>query len=254
MALHSFRLRVASPVRSINLRELNGHDELMLEETGAIGAIKLLTNLTVQPAYTNETVSIAKIAIADRDYLLSGIYKYTYGSQIDSTLRCQACKQPYDVSFSLDGLVEHIRSGALAVQTDDDGFYKLDDNCRFRLPTGEDELAVWGLTAAEAGPVMLQRCLPQPVSDEKTSEIEQIMEKIAPILSTDIGVNCPECGNTQNVKFDMQSFLLGKMKNERKRVASEVHRIASAYKWSHQEIMDLPRSLRQTYSNLIDPQ
>jgi hypothetical protein len=77
------------------------------------------------------------------------------------------------------------------------------------------------------------------------------MNQIAPPLSGDIETHCPECQRVQHVHFDMQTYFMARMKQERRRVTAEIHCIAMAYKWSHSEILALPRSLRKRYASLI---
>jgi hypothetical protein len=98
--------------------------------------------------------------------------------------------------------------------------------------------------------MLLQRCIPGPFQKDRSAEIQQAMAQQAPVLLAYMSATCPECGHTQSAHFDMQSFLMARIKNERKRVAAEVHCLAVAYRWSHREILDLPRSLRKTYVSL----
>jgi hypothetical protein len=42
------------------------------------------------------------------------------------------------------------------------------------------------------------------------------------------------------------------LKKERPRLLYEIHRIASSYHWSQQEILQLPRTLRKQYVELIE--
>src|SRR5262245_17542650 len=99
MPAWSFELYFTAGARAVALRELNGFDELMIDDAGTPGVLKLLNRLIVQPLASGKPLKAEKIAIADRDYLLSGIYKYTYGSRIQSVLPCQACTQPFDIDF-----------------------------------------------------------------------------------------------------------------------------------------------------------
>ncbi|UOQ64824.1 hypothetical protein [Hymenobacter volaticus] len=81
--------------------------------------------------------------------------------------------------------------------------------------------------------------------------VQQQMETLGPVLITEITTSCPECGVSQQATFDMQSFLLTRLKNERKRLMVEVHAIALNYSWGHNEILNLPRTMRKTYAELI---
>jgi hypothetical protein len=146
--------------------------------------------------------------------------------------------------------IAHVRKEAPTPVTDEEGFYRLAYDIRFRLPDGTDEMAVWGLPVEVAEEMLLQRCVPGPIKKERAAEIQLAMAQQAPVLLADMAATCPECGHFQNAHFDMQSFLLARIKNERKKVAAEVHCLAVAYGWAHREILDLPRSLRKTYVSL----
>lgn len=253
MAIFSFRLSAFSPVRFISLREMNGHDECMVYDTGSPCALKLLNNIMV-PLFdgnTEKKIKAEKITIADRDRLLAEIYKYTFGNRIESSLNCSNCGEKYDVDFLLDDLVKYSAGENENIKTDDEGFFCSDDGLRFRLPDGEDEMAVLYVGAENAEDVIFSRCVAKQGVKEKKS-IAALMEEIAPVMTTDISINCPECAALQQVQFDMQQYLLAKIKNGQKKLTVEVHNIASAYGWSHKEIMDLPRSMRHTYSGFIN--
>lgn len=245
-----------SPARQrVVLRELCGRDELAVEDAGTPAALGLLNRLLVnRPEAAGESVPAEKIATADRDRLLAAVYTHTYGPRISSTVHCRYCPDRFDLDFSLDDLVAHTRGEtdpALARQTGD-GSFRAAGGYHFRLPDGADELAVLGLGDQQAEQVLLQRCLlaGNPASDG--AAVQQLMAQIAPVLQTEMGAVCPECSREQNVHFDMQSFLLTRLRNDQPQVAWEVHRVATAYRWAHHEILDLPRRLRRTYVSYIE--
>ncbi|HMG91595.1 MAG TPA: hypothetical protein VK589_16170 [Chryseolinea sp.] len=234
---------------TVALRELNGFDELMTEGNGTRAVLNLLRNVVV--SYSSESIPAPeKIVISDRDYLLSGIYRNAYGSRIQSVLKCHTCTTPFDMDFSLDDLVSSVRGSISEHPCDEEGFY-LNDDCRFRLPDGEDELAVAGLPLGDAEKSILDRCIYTRGSVMEQADVQLLMKAVAPLLFNEMQVVCPECGEQQTVVFDIQTFLLTRMKNERKRVAAEVHSIAAAYHWSHREILEIPRRLRKTYAGMI---
>lgn len=253
MAVFSFQLSAFSPVHSISLRELNGHDEYLVYDSSTLCALQMINGMIVQPFLGNSERKIMaeKITVADRDYLMAGIYKYTYGSRIESSLSCSACGEKYDLDFSLDDLIKHTGGRDKKIRTDEEGFFCGENGLRFRLPNGEDELAVWGSGPEEAEKIMLTRCMPQN-NTGRSEQVMELMEELGPVLTTDISANCPECGSLQIVQFDIQQYLLTKIRNERKKLAAEVHSIAFGYGWSHKEILDLPRSMRQTYAGFIN--
>ena len=251
MPVYSFSLPITTGAQPVFLREMNGGDELLCDEPGSLGVLSLLNRVMTPPDKSGNTIRAEKIVIAERDFILSVIYKVTYGSRIQSTLHCQSCKSTFDLDFSLEEWVKHTRQHIESSDPDTEGYFHLGDNGRFRLPNGEDEIAVWGLPAEQAEKTLLSRCIPELVSPSSAAAIQQSMEKLAPPLFADMETQCPECGHQQTAHFDMQTFFLARMRNERKRVAAEVHCIATTYKWSHKEILELPRSVRKMYAALI---
>jgi hypothetical protein len=77
------------------------------------------------------------------------------------------------------------------------------------------------------------------------------METVAPLLSLDLPTSCPLCGAEQEVPFDLVSFFMAALIRERPLLAREVHYLARAYRWSHTEILSLPRSERRAFVALV---
>jgi hypothetical protein len=91
-----------------------------------------------------------------------------------------------------------------------------------------------------------------PEGADARASVVDALEAVAPVLDLDIGTACPECGARQSVHFDVQFYLLRAIAQERPLIAREIHRIASAYGWSLQEILGLRRSERRQFVELIE--
>lgn len=236
------------------MRELCGHDILAIGDSGTSDAIGLLNRLLVESPEAKVGPGMAMtIATADRDQLLASVYKRTYGTRIESTIACQACQDPFDLNFLLDDLIAHIKGKVfdLEIEQEESGHFLLPKGCRFRLPTGEDELMIRGLPAQKAERLLLERCLQEGDIQEDSELIQKAMRQLAPVFETSLQADCPECEHAQQIHFDLQSFLLESLKQEQERLPYEIHRLAMAYGWSHEEILGLPRSLRKKYLSLI---
>lgn len=236
------------------LRELCGHDELSVSGTGTLNAIGLVNRLLVEHPVT--TISSGKantIATADRDRLLADLYGHTWGNQIDSTISCSHCNHQFDLNFLLNDLQLHLYESLdknLKIESETKGIFQLPTGQKFRLPTGEDECAIVGLSPEQAVLALKTRCL---LDKEESHHFEEdLFEQIAPLIETDMLATCPECEQSQNVQFDIQSWLLTTIQQEQQILIREVHQLAMSYKWSHQEILDLPRYLRRKYVRLIE--
>ncbi len=232
----------------VYLRSLNGADEMAVENTGTKNLLSLLESL-MQPTATGNKVQATQIVTADRDRLLALLYISMYGTKVASTVTCMACSEKFDLDFSLDELLMHYQPAAAS----DNGRYQLEPGISFRLPNGEDEIYINEFAGPEAERQLLERCLLEGNAETDNEKVQLKMAELAPVLSMHMQAICPECSNSQQVMFDMQSFFLTKLKQERPGLIREIHNIASQYHWSQQEILNLPRNLRKQYAALIQP-
>lgn len=251
MPVISCHLPLSKGDQLVYVRELNGNDEIMIDATGTPGLIALLQRLLYVPGRQQTDIQAESIVIAERDYLLSLIYQQHYGSKIQSTLLCGYCGEKFDLDFLLPEWVSHVRENRLNSTPDNEGYFLTSDQQRFRLPNGVDELTAQGLPLEAMAGAMLSRCVPDEVTPETAQVIQNQMDQIAPPLSGNIETHCPECRRPQPVHFDIQTYFMARMKQEKKRVTAEIHCIAMTYKWAHSEILALPRSLRKRYAALI---
>ncbi|MEM1319238.1 MAG: hypothetical protein AAGG75_03225 [Bacteroidota bacterium] len=252
--MHFIPLRYTTVSKWACLREVCGHDVLSINRPGTLDAIGLIDRLLVDRSEQSlQPGRAAAIATADRDELLLAIYRMTYGTRIQSTLNCQVCEAPFDLDFNLDQLFAFLRNTEqeLEVMVQEDGSFRLPDGSRFRLPTGEDEQRLLGLTADRAGQLLLQRCLLDGDAPAEAALVQQAMQQVAPVFETELQACCPECDKEQQIRFDMQSYLLNALLLEKAQLPLEVHRLAMSYGWSQHEILELPRSLRRRYVSLI---
>ncbi len=240
---------VTPGAEGVHLRGLCGADEIAVNNTGTAGLLKLLNALILHEASGNKKIDAAQIVTADRDRLLAMLYISLYGAKVDSTLSCTMCGQKFDLDFSLEELLRHYQ---IMPVISDHGKYQLEPGISFRLPNGEDELFIQGLNQEEAERQLIQRCLLEGNAEKDNEKVQLKMAELAPVLSMDLQAVCPECGNEQQVQFDMQSFFLTKLKQEKPILIREIHHIAASYHWSQHEILSLPRNLRKQYAALID--
>jgi hypothetical protein len=195
-----------------------------------------------------------ELAAPDRDRLLAVVYQRTYGKKVDSTGICTVCFSTYDLSFSLDDLTAAVdrSSASPAAQALPDGTFRTADGWRFRLPVGRDEIEVSMLLPEEAARTLASRCVVESSAGDALAVLEAAMEEVAPVLDLDIDTACPECGARQVVRFDIQFYLLRAIQQEHAQVSREIHRIASSYGWSLEDILTLECTERRRLVQLIE--
>jgi len=237
------------------LRPLCGHDEAFINGTGSVEPVAFLDRLLVEAPGTTVGPGKAKdLAVCDCDRLLAAIYLQYFGERIEGTALCRDCNEPFESNFSLRDLMASLEDGAAAKVTgpDEEGIYTLPDGRRFRLPTADDQYSVIGLEAEKAAAALLERCMVKGDSMESPEIIQTAMDEVGAVLDLDLEAVCPKCDAPQSVRFDIQTYLLRALAYEKRFLSHEVHRIAMAYGWGHEEILNLTREDRRTFVRLIE--
>lgn len=245
----------------VDVRAITGHDENSIAEADTsgtlIGALTLIDCLLVERSGALAGPGqAAALTSAARDRLLAAIYQQIYGEMVISSPACSRCGQAFDLSFSLIDVLEQFQ--ALPVPAD--GVYESPRGVAFRLPNGRDEMAILGKSLAAARAHLLSACLSvrgaqidaSTWSADDLAAIEDAMEAAAPLINLDLVAVCPECAAQQKIRFDIGTYLLGRLRADHARLTSEVHALALTYHWGLHEILWLSRAERGRYLALIE--
>jgi hypothetical protein len=92
----------------------------------------------------------------------------------------------------------------------------------------------------------LERIAPRDVE-----AIEAAMEEADPLVNFNCRIDCGECGAGNDHEIDLFETALDMLRRAQLRLVLSVHRIASKYHWSEQEIFAVPEWRRQKYLELI---
>lgn len=248
-------LRFTGGNRWVQLRAMCGKDEQAVTGTRSIDAMGLLDRLIQKHPDNGFMASgTAALPVADRDQLLLAVFVDNYGPAIVTTVCCNACECKFEIDFSVTELTDSLmQEHAECVQGKDTTYpFRIPGGTPFRLPTGEDELAVLGMQPEEAAAELLSRCLPAGAKKNNTTTLQQAMQKTAPLLDAEFEARCPECSGVQWFHFNLQHYLLTSLMNEREKLVAEVHLLAKAYGWGLNEILELPRKIRKSHVALAE--
>jgi hypothetical protein len=247
--------------RWARLRPLTGEDEMGLEPDEPSACNLLLARLLVASSEAGTdagavagTHGFAALSVADRDRLLAAVYRAQFGDRVEGITRCGACAEGFEFGFSLTELIASLDAGRRirATGPDPDGYYRLPDGTRFRVPTVCDLEACATVPPGTAARALLERCIADPSRPFRRRAVESAMERIAPVLSVDVQAACPHCGRAQKVAFSLEEFLLRSLARERRFLTHEIHRLASAYGWSLGDILRMSREDRRSLVRRVE--
>lgn len=234
-------MTIPLPVRGgcIAVREMTGDEERAVRSADTRAAVDLLSRLILDGDARSLTAS-------DRDRILAELYISFYGSRIQTTTACDSCGKLFDLNFVLPDLIEKIEREADVVHlVGDSAGYRTPRGTLFRLPSAEAEIA------ADSEEALLARCILDRAEGDTVEDIEAAMQAVAPLIDIDLDAVCPECGRSQLIRFDVQTFFLDRLVKDRRRLFDDVHVLASTYGWSLNEILSLHRSERTLLIDLL---
>jgi hypothetical protein len=237
------------------VRELAGHDEEAVAGTGTEAAVALLDRLLVDgPEVSVRPGDAAGVATPDRDRLFAVIYRRAFGDRIETELACEGCGERFTMEFSLVELEASVLGAARPAPEDD--WFRASGGRRFRLPTAADELAVSALPERERERALFVRLVEGSAGDDSDDDdaVLEEMEKVGPIVDVDFDPVCPVCARGHQVRFDLQSWLLGAIEAEAAQRTLEIHRLATSYGWTLGEILGLTRRQRRAFAALAEKQ
>jgi hypothetical protein len=230
------------------VRTLCGSDEDSVDGTDTASTIALIDRLLVRvPGAAYGPGDAHLLVAADRDRVLAAVYMREAGRKVSSLPTCTACKQRFEIDFDLSTIVAALVPAVDAPHRASDGTFVTATGMQFRLPTGEEEL----LAAAHFSPreQLISRC---HISGPVDESLADAMEAAAPLVDVELEATCAECGHTQALQFDIQSYFLGWLLAERRQRLFEQHLLARTLRWSLTEILSLTRAQRRLHAELAD--
>ena len=109
-----------------------------------------------------------------------------------------------------------------------------------------------GLDASEAEQALATWCVVDAAGQaDAVEQVASALDEMAPLLCLDMNAVCPECAAQQSLRFDIQEYLLRRLLAERSHLLADIHRLATAYGWSLESILALPRQDRRAFVSLI---
>ncbi len=188
-------------------------------------------------------------AIAKRNAALLELRMARWGPALDGVATCPACGIELEFSFDLELLAD------AAVAASGGGTMISAESFELRLPTGED-VAAASADGADARLDLVRRCvLAGPPTVELDDELIELLgghlAEADPVGAAELGMSCPDCGHKWLQELGLEAFVGREVEAEARRIAAEVHALASAYGWSEEEVLAVPPERRRLYLELL---
>jgi hypothetical protein len=246
------------------MRALDAKELLEVWEYG-LNQDQLHKNLSILiAAYPEMNLdAIAKLSIGTRDRQLLQLREYLFGNRLRNIATCPKCSE--NVEWETDITTLYLNSPEAIDNTT--GEYEMnhgDYRIRYRLINSIDIDSVSAEQSGKPKDVCLlyrsiidcfqggERCSIETLPDQVLRALSSEMEEKDPQANINIDLNCPACGHSWEVMFDIGSYLWHEINSWAERMLQTIHVLASTYGWSEEAILNMSPVRRQIYVTMAD--
>ncbi|MCU1228684.1 MAG: hypothetical protein JWO97_1568 [Acidobacteria bacterium] len=196
----------------------------------------------------------SRMPVGARDRGLLELRMQLGGGAFEGIATCPACGTKLELVFSTPPTSDAIPMSPLSI-----GGLLIE----FRLPDSRDLAAIAGEPSIDDARVRLAKlcvvsamrdgvdvALP-PFDDEIVAALSDAMSRSDPDGDLCVNVSCPDCAHAWDVLFDPATYVLSELDASAIAAMREVDALASAYGWSEQQILSIPRSRRAIYLGMV---
>jgi len=207
------------------------------------------------PESTSE--GLAELSIGERDRRLLALREAMFGPRLTGLITCAACGESLELDFAASELCAAPKPDAAGLTV-----YGEDYAVELRLPDSRDLTACATADPAEAGSVLLRRCVVsarcrgEPVATQElppalVAAAARRLSEADPQADMRFALACAGCGHRWHAPFDIVPFLWTELAAWAGRLLQEVHTLASAYGWTERDILALAQARRWQYLRML---
>jgi len=93
----------------------------------------------------------------------------------------------------------------------------------------------------------------RPEPGEEAAMADAVIE-CDPLVALTVAAECPVCGHAHDIAVDVEGLVLAHFGSRQRGMLHDVHRLATDYGWTEQQVLGVPPPRRAVYLALIDGQ
>ena len=246
---------------AVTLLAPTGREDLLLSEHGDDDRLALTLARRVTRGEDGSAIAWADLTPTDLDTFLLRLRQALVGDRIVGDLYCPgpACRARVDISFSIEAFLTHHRPRPALprhVEATDDapGWFDFDRPARaddepalrFRLPTVADQIDA--RRHPDPAKALAQACIRPDRRAALRRRAEAAIAAMAPLLSSELLGQCPDCGAAVIARFEPRRYCLQELRERAAFVYADIDALARRYHWVEERILAMPSARRAVYA------
>lgn len=219
-------------------------------------ATRLLELCAVDPEGLLPSRHFIELSIGKRIECLLLLAAGGWEKTLSLVFKCQGCGEDLELDLTVEELSD-VQREADKIETI--GVDLEGGRIEFRKPQGRDQ-EVWARTVfrdeQDAAARMISALVVTPdfttaLDTDAVHEIERIFEDADPLVNFHCRVRCGECARLNGYRVDLMETALAMLSRMQTQLIHAIHRMASHYHWSEEDVLAVPEWRRQLYLQLI---
>lgn len=201
---------------------------------------------------------VAALPVGEWNRLIVEVRQRVFGDILRTVVECPGCGLALEVALSASTLL------AVPPTTQDVEAFQGGYHVRCREPRARDlvEAAATG-SAAGARTLLFSRSVvwaerdgvavedPAELPDAIVTAAADALARANPLLDVELPLTCEECGSAWSLPFDIGAYLWHELDGWAVRLLDDVHALASAYGWREADVLELSKTRRRHYLELV---
>ncbi len=184
-----------------------------------------------------------QLPVGSRNLLLLDARAATFGDHLACISECEHCDGPLELQFSVNDIrTDPPAESEVVVQW-------RGQHITCALPTSADLVRAHGAPNPQAA--LLRACTVTDLPPEAAEAVSEALAKADPAAQTQLQAQCPECGASNVLEFDIAEHFWAEVDSYARRLLFDVHALAMTYGWTEAEVLAVSPTRRRFYLEAV---
>lgn len=210
---------------------------------GAAGPDSAVSDVGDAGVAVSDPPDPGRLPVGSRNLLLLDARAATFGDHLACVAECEHCDARLELRFSVNDIRTDPPSESEVVVRWREG------RITCVLPTAADLVRAHG--APDPRAALLRACAGADLPPEAAEAVGEALAKADPGAQTQLRAQCPECGESNVLEFDIAEHFWAEVDSYARRLLFDVHALAMTYGWTEADVLAVSPARRRFYLEAV---